>query len=75
MAHFRRPTASSTSSSEVAKRSKATIRPDQTPERSGMSILRTDNLFVGSNSQSLSPGKIIGFTSPTSGLTCWSLTP
>jgi hypothetical protein len=35
MAHFRRPTARSTSSSVVAKRPKATNRTDQTPGRSG----------------------------------------
>jgi hypothetical protein len=33
--HSRRLTARSTSSSEVAKRSKATNRPDQMPGRSG----------------------------------------
>jgi hypothetical protein len=65
MAHFRRPTARSTSSSEVAKRSKATSRPNQMPGRSDMSILRTRDLCVGLNSQSLSPGKTIGFTSLT----------
>jgi hypothetical protein len=37
MAHSRRPTARSTSSPAVAKRSKATDRPDQTPGRSGTS--------------------------------------
>jgi hypothetical protein len=51
MVHFRRPTARSSSSSEVAKRSKATDRPDQTPGRSGMSTPKTRNLCVGSNSQ------------------------
>jgi hypothetical protein len=75
MERFRRPTARSTSSSEVAVRSKATDRPDQTLGRSGMSTLRTRDLCVGLNSQSLSPGKIIGFTSLTPGLTRWSLTP
>jgi hypothetical protein len=75
MAHFKRPTARSTSSSEVTKRSKVTSRPDQTPRRSGMSIPRTRDLCVGPNSQSLSPGNISGFTSLTPGLTRWSLTP
>jgi hypothetical protein len=75
MAHFRRPTARSTSSSAVAKRSKATYRPDQTLGRSGMSTPKTRGLCVGLNSQSLSPGKITGFTSLTPGLTRWSLTP
>jgi hypothetical protein len=75
MEHFRRPSARSNSSSEAAKRSKETGRPDRTPGRSGMSILRTHDLCVGLNSQSLSPGKIIGFTSLTPGLTHWSLTP
>jgi hypothetical protein len=65
MVHFRRLTARSTSSSEVAKRSKATDRLDQTPGRSGTSTLKTRGLCGGLNSQSLSPGKIIRFTSPT----------
>jgi hypothetical protein len=63
--HSRRLTARSTSSSEVAKRSKATDRLDQTPGRSGTSTPKTRDLCSGLNSQSLSPGKIIGFTSPT----------
>jgi hypothetical protein len=75
MARFGRPIVRSTSSSEVAKRSKATSRPNQTLGRSSMSIMRTCDLCVGLNSQSLSPRKIIGFTSPTPGLTRWSLTP
>jgi hypothetical protein len=50
MACFRRPTARSTSSSEVAKRSKVTGRPDRMPGRSGMSTLRTRDLCVGLNS-------------------------
>jgi hypothetical protein len=58
-------TTRSTSSSVVAKRSKATDRPDQTPGRPGMSTLKTRELCVGLNSQSLSTGKIIGFTSLT----------
>jgi hypothetical protein len=69
MARFRRPTARSTSLSAVAKRSKATDRPDQTPGRSGTSTPKIRNLRVGLNSQSLSPGKIIGFTSLTPRLT------
>jgi hypothetical protein len=44
MVHFRRPTARSTSSLEVAKRSKATDRPDQTPGRSSTSTLKTCDL-------------------------------
>jgi hypothetical protein len=75
MVHFRRPTARSTSSSVVAKRSKATDRFNQMPGRSGTSTPKTHNLCDGLNSQSLSPGKTIGFTSLTPGLTCWSLTP
>jgi hypothetical protein len=63
MAHSRRPTARSTSSLEVAKRSKATDRLDQTPGRLGTSTPKTRDLCDGLNSQSLSPGKIIGFTS------------
>jgi hypothetical protein len=66
MVHSRRLTARSTSSSEVAKRSKATDRLDQTPGRSGTSTPKTRDLYGGLNSQSLSPGKIIGFTSLTS---------
>jgi hypothetical protein len=75
MACFRRLTARLTSSSVVAKRSKATDRPDQMPGRSGMSTPKTRCLSVGLNSQSLLLGKIIGFTFLTSGLTRWSLTP
>jgi hypothetical protein len=75
MAHSRRLTVRSTSSSEVAKRSKATDRPDQTPGRSGTSTPKPLDLCGGLNSQSLSPGKIIGFTSLTSGHTRWSSTP
>jgi hypothetical protein len=71
----RRPTVRSTSSSEVAKRSKATDRPDQTPGRLGTSTPKTRDLCGGPNSQSLSLGKIIGFTSLTPGLTRWSSTP
>jgi hypothetical protein len=51
MVHSRRTTARSTSSSAVAKRSKATDRPDQTPGRSGMSTPKTHDLCVGLNSQ------------------------
>jgi hypothetical protein len=59
----------------TSARSKAIDRPDQTPGRSGTSTQKTRGLCVGLNSQSLSPGKIIGFTSLTLGLTRWSLTP
>jgi hypothetical protein len=75
MVRSRRPTVRSTSSSAVAKRSKATDRPDQTLGRSDTSTPKTRGLCVGLNSQSLSPGKIIGFTSLTPGLTRWSSTP
>jgi hypothetical protein len=75
MVHSRKPTPRSTSLSVVAKRSKATDRPNQTKGRSGTSTLKTHGLCVGLNSQSLSPGKIIGFTSLTPGLTRWSSTP
>jgi hypothetical protein len=75
MVHFRRPTARSTLSSVVAKRSKATNRLDQMPGRPGTLTLKTHNLCGGLNSQSLSIGKIIGFTSLTPGITHWSLTP
>jgi hypothetical protein len=75
MARFRRPTARSVSSSVVAKRSKATDRSDQMPGRLGTSTAKTHDLCVGLNSQSLSLGKIIGFTSLTPGLTRWSSTP
>jgi hypothetical protein len=51
MAHSRRPTARSTSSSAVPKRSKATDRPDETQGRSGMSTPKTHNLCVGLNCQ------------------------
>jgi hypothetical protein len=69
MVCFRRTTARSTSSLAIAKRSKATDKPDQTPGRSGTSTPKTRDLCVGLNSQSLSPGKIIGFTFLTTGLT------
>jgi hypothetical protein len=65
MVHSSQPTERSTSSSAVAKRPKATDRSDQTQGRSGMSTLKPRILCVGLSSQSLSPGKIIGFTSPT----------
>jgi hypothetical protein len=65
MVHSRRLTAGSTSSSEVAKRSKPTDRPDRMPGRSGTLTLKTRDLCGGLNFQSLSPGKIIGFTSLT----------
>jgi hypothetical protein len=73
--HSRKPTARSTSSSEVAKRSKATDRLDRTPGRSVTSTLKTHDLCGGLNSQSLSPRNIIGSTSLTSRPTCWSSTP
>jgi hypothetical protein len=75
MVHSRRLTVRSTLSSEVAKRSKATDRLDQTPGRSGTSTLNTRDLYGGLNSQSLSPGKIIGSTSLTLEPIHWSLTP
>jgi hypothetical protein len=62
MVHFRRTTARSISSLEVSKRPKATDRLDRTPGRSGTSTLKTRDLCSGLNSQSLSPGKIIGST-------------
>jgi hypothetical protein len=64
MVHSRRPTARSTSSSVVAKRSKPTGKLDRTPERSGTSTLKIHDLYGGLNSQSLSIGRIIGFTFP-----------
>jgi hypothetical protein len=73
--HSRKPTARSTSSSEVAKRSKATDRLDQTPGRSVTSTLKTRDLCGGLNSQSLSPGNIIGFRPLTPEHTRWSSTP
>jgi hypothetical protein len=51
MVHSRKPTARSTSSLEVAKRSKATDRLDQTPGRSGTSTLKTRDLCGGLSSQ------------------------
>jgi hypothetical protein len=75
MVHSRRPTVRSTSLSEVAKRSKATDRPDQTPGRLDTSTSKTRDLCGGLNFQSLSPGKIIGFTSLTPGPTRWLLIP
>jgi hypothetical protein len=59
----------------VAKRPKPTGRLDQMPGRSGTSTLIIHDLYGGLNSQSLSPGKIIGFTFPTPKPICWSLTP
>jgi hypothetical protein len=75
MVHSRKPIARSTSSSEVAKRSKATDRLDQTPGRRGTSTLKTCDLYGGLNSQSHSPGKIIGSTSLTPEPIRWSSTP
>jgi hypothetical protein len=73
--HYRRPTARSTSSSEVAKRSKPTDKLDRKKERSDTSTLKIHDLCCGLNSQSPSPGKIIGFTSPTPEPIRWSSTP
>jgi hypothetical protein len=73
-AHSRRPTERSTSS-VVAKRPKAIDKTDQTPGRSSKLTLKTRSLCVGLNSQSLSPGKIIVFTTLTPGLTRWLSTP
>jgi hypothetical protein len=75
MVHSRRPTVRSTSSLEVTKRSEATDRADQMSGRSSTSTPKTGDLCGGPNSQSLSPGKIIGFISLTPGLTRWSSTP
>jgi hypothetical protein len=75
MVYSRRPTARSTSLSEVTKGSKETDRLDQTPGRSGTSTPKTRDLCGGLNSQSLSLGKIIGFTSLTPEPIRWSLTP
>jgi hypothetical protein len=75
MVHSRRPIARSTSSSVVPKRSKPTGKLDQARERSGTSTLKTHNLYGGLNSQSLSLGRIIGFTSPTPEPNRWSSTP
>jgi hypothetical protein len=75
MVHSRRRTARSTSLLLVAKRSKPTGRLDQTPGRSATSKLKIHDLYSGLNSQSLSPGKIIGFTFSTPEPIRWSLTP
>jgi hypothetical protein len=75
MVHSNLPTERSTSSLAVAKRPKATGSSDQTQGRSDMSTLKLHNLCVGRNSQSLSLGKIIGYTPPTLGPTCRSLIP
>jgi hypothetical protein len=75
MVHSRRPTARSTSSSVVAKRLKPTGKLDRTPKRSGTSTLKIHDLYGGLNSQSLSLGRIIGFTSPTPEPIRWSSTP
>jgi hypothetical protein len=75
MVHSRRPTVRSTSSSVVAKRSKQTIKLNRTPGRSGTSTLKIHDLYGGLNSQSLSPGKIIGFTFPTPEHIRWLSTP
>jgi hypothetical protein len=74
MVHSNPPTERSSSSSMVAKRPKATDRSDQTQGRLRMSTPKLRNLCVGRNSQSLSPGKIIGYTSLTLGPTRWSST-
>jgi hypothetical protein len=59
----------------VAKRSKPTDKLDQMPERSGTSTPKIHDLYGGLSSQSLSPGKIIGFTAPTPEPIRWSLIP
>jgi hypothetical protein len=69
MVRSKPPTEKSTSSSEVAKRPKATGSYDQTQERSGTLTLKLHNLSVGQSSQSLSPGMIIGSTYLTPGPT------
>jgi hypothetical protein len=69
MVRFSQPTERSTSSPVVAKQPNATGSSDQTQGRSGMSTLKPRTLCVGLSSQSLSPGKIIGFTSLTPGPT------
>jgi hypothetical protein len=75
MVHSIRPTARSTSSLVVAKRSKPTGKLDRTPERSGTSTLKIHDLYGGLNSQSLSLRRIIGFTFPTPEPIRWSSTP
>jgi hypothetical protein len=75
MVHSRKPTTRSTSSLVVAKRSKPTVKLDQTPERLGTSILKIHDLYGGLNSQSLSLERIIGFTFPTPEPIRWSSTP
>jgi hypothetical protein len=50
MVHFRSPTARSTSSSVVAKRSKPTSKLDRTLERSGKSTMKIHDLYGGLNS-------------------------
>jgi hypothetical protein len=75
MVHSRRPTMRSTSSSVVAKRSKPTGKLDRMPERSGTSTLKIHDLCGGLNSQSLSLGRIIGFTFLTPEPIRWSSTP
>jgi hypothetical protein len=66
--HCRLPTERSISSLVVAKRPKPIDRTDQTLGRSDMSTLKPCSLRGGLNFQSLSPRKIIGFTSLTPGL-------
>jgi hypothetical protein len=65
MVHSNPPTERLTTSSAVAKRPKATDSSDQTQGRLRMSTLKPRNPCVGQNSQSLSLGKIIGYTSLT----------
>jgi hypothetical protein len=75
MVRYRSPTVRSTSPLAVVKQPKATDRTDQMLEKSGTTTPKTHSLCIGPNSQSLSRGKIIGFTSLTPRLTGWSLTP
>jgi hypothetical protein len=72
MVRSRRPTARSASLWEVAKQPKATDRLDQTPGRWVTSTLRIRDLCGGLSSESLSPGKIIGFISLTPKPIRWS---
>jgi hypothetical protein len=75
MAHFRPLTGRSTSSLVVIRPPRATGSNDQIQGRSAKSILKLHNLCVDRSTQSLSPGKIIRCTFPTSGPTRWSSIP
>jgi hypothetical protein len=75
MVRSKPPTSRSTSSLVVVKQPKATDSSGQTRGTLDKSTRKLHNLYVGWNTQSLSPGKTIGYTYLTPGPTRRSSTP